>query len=122
MTRPTHTMAAPLLCFGLESEVRRLRAEPETSGTRNGITLVKDGPLRVVLVLLGAGASLDDAAGTGPATVQILSGSVRFEARDGQGTLGAGAIVALESGVPHAVTAEEESAVLLTIVDMRAAA
>jgi quercetin dioxygenase-like cupin family protein len=119
MTRPTHTMAGPLLCFGLETEVRRLRAEPQTSGTRNGITLVKDGPLRVVLVILDAGAALDDAAELGPATVQVLAGRVRFEARDGQGTLGPGAIVAIESGIAHAVTAEEESVVLLTIVDSR---
>lgn len=120
MTRPTHTMAGPLLCFGLETEVRRLRAEPEAAqNTRNGITLVKDGPLRVVLVLLKAGAAFDDAAGLGPATVQILSGQVRFEARDGQGTLGPGAIVAIESGIPHLVVAEEESVVLVTIVDAR---
>jgi quercetin dioxygenase-like cupin family protein len=120
MTRPTHTMAGPLLCFGLETEVRRLRAEPEaTQGSRNAITLVKDGPLRVVLVLLKAGAAFDDAAGPGPATVQVLSGRVRFEGREGQGTIGAGAIVAIESGVPHVVTAEEESVVLVTIVDVR---
>lgn len=119
MTRPTHTMAGPLLCFALETEVRRLRDEPETSGSRNGITLVKDGPLRVVLVVLQAGAELDGAAELGPATVQVLAGRVRFAARDGQGTLGAGTIVAIESGVPHAVTAEEESVVLLTLVGSR---
>ncbi|MCW5892144.1 MAG: cupin domain-containing protein [bacterium] len=110
-------MSGPLLCFALDTEARRLRDEPEAeSGTRNGITLVKDGPLRVVLVLLNAGAALDDAAEAGPATVQILAGRVRFEARDGQGTLGPGTIVAIESGVPHAVTAEERSVVLLTLV------
>lgn len=119
MTRPTHTMAGPLLCFGLEAEVRRLRDEPPTSGSRNGITLVKDGPLRVVLVVLDAGAALDDAAELGPATVQVLAGRVRFEARDGQGTLGAGALVAIENGIPHAVTAEEASVILLTLVDTR---
>ncbi len=123
MSRPAHRMAGPLLCFGLEEQIRRLRDEPApTSGNRNAITLIKDGPLRVVLVLLAGGSLLDEHTVPGPATILVGSGRVRFQARGEERELDAGALVAVESGVPHAALALEESALLLTVVDPRAMA
>ena len=122
MMRRLHAMAAPVLHFGLGDEIERLRGEAatDTDGSgRNAITLVKDGPLRVVLILLPAGASMDDHAAPGPATVHVLGGRVRIGAQTGECTCAAGGIVVFNGGIAHSVTAEQESTLLLTLVDPR---
>jgi quercetin dioxygenase-like cupin family protein len=122
MMRASHAMAAPVLHFGLQDEIRRLRGEAgpgSGSGGRNAITLVKDGPLRVVLILLRAGASMEEHAAPGPATVHVLGGRVRIGAQTDECTCAAGGIVVFNGGIAHTVTAEEESTLLLTLIDAR---
>jgi quercetin dioxygenase-like cupin family protein len=104
MVRRSHALAAPVLHFGLGEEIQRLRVEAaaETDGRgRNALTLMKDGPLRVVLILLPAGASMDDHAAPGPATVRVLAGRVRVGAQTAECTCGAGGSVVFNGGIAH---------------------
>jgi quercetin dioxygenase-like cupin family protein len=122
MIRGEHIMAGRALRFGLENEIARLRSEEgagEGGGGRNAITLVKDGPLRVVLVVLGSGREMDEHAAPGPATVHVLEGRVRIAAEAEECTCERGAFVVFEGGVEHRVIAEAESTLLLTVVDPR---
>ena len=122
MTRSERILAGRALRFGLGEEMARLRSE-EAAGDggerRNAITLVKDGPLRVVLVVMKAGTDMDEHATPGPATVLVLEGRVRVGADGEQCTCERGAMIVFEAGVAHTVAAEADAALLLTVVDPR---
>ncbi len=115
--RPDRPAVAGLFHVQIAEEVERLKQESTwRSGARNAITLTKEGPLRVVLIVLRAGAKLHEHQTGGPLMLQALSGSLRFRTRDRALEMKPGEIVALESALDHEVEALEESAVLLTLV------
>lgn len=67
-------LAAPLLLFRFAEEVARLKGEPDWAGGKRAITLTKQGGLRVVLIALRSGATLDEHVAAGALTVQVLEG------------------------------------------------
>lgn len=104
------------LQFHLPSERERITgSERQEAHGRSGRTLVKDGPLRVNMVALGAGESLAEHHAPGPITIQVLEGTVRFTAGGSDHDLHVGELLALGAGTPHAVTSEEGGVFLLTL-------
>ncbi len=81
---------------------------------RNGTTLVKTGSIRVVLEALREGAALSEHRAPGNATVQVIEGEVRYCTGDSVTYLGAGELLAMPQGLPHAVEAVRDSLFLLT--------
>ncbi len=117
--RDRHELAGPLLSTDLGAALARLRDEPTwRTSSRNAVTLVKNGALRVVLVALHAGATMEPHSAPGPVTVQVVSGRLRFGAAGTDTVVTAGQLLALEPALLHDVTAVEESALLLTVVDV----
>ena len=57
---------------------------------RSARTLLKEGPLRVTLVALGAGGALAEHHADGPITVHVLAGRITFRAGEDEWLLGAG--------------------------------
>jgi quercetin dioxygenase-like cupin family protein len=97
-------------------EIIRLKAESSWQrGDRNAKTLVKEPNLHLTLVLLKAGARLDQHQTAGPVVVQPLTGRVRLSAEGEQTELSVGQLLVVAPNVPHDVEAIEESALLLTI-------
>jgi quercetin dioxygenase-like cupin family protein len=82
---------------------------------RNARTLLKNGPLRVTLVVLGAGGELAEHEAAGPITVQVIDGRIRFSAGGVDHDLGAGQLLAAGPGVRHSVGSDDGAAFLLTI-------
>jgi quercetin dioxygenase-like cupin family protein len=118
MERP---VAGELLRFDLRSEAGAA-ADPgalERSG-RSARTLVKDGPLRVTLVVLQAGGRIAEHHAEGPITVQPLEGRIRFQVGDRTAEVGPGELLAVGAGVRHAVESAEGSAFLLTVAHTQA--
>lgn len=113
----TRRLRGKVLAFLLdrEGEALALRAQSATSG-RAAKTLVKEGPLRVTLVTLRAGTSLQRHQVAGPSSIQALKGMARFETPAGTTVLPAGAMMVLDAGVTHTVTAMEDSTLLVSIV------
>jgi len=114
--RAARWVAGPLLSFDLTREREQLHRE--VSWKQHGHdakTLVKEQAFRVVLIALREGAALGEHRATGPISIQVLCGQVRVAALDRIVTLSAGQLLALETGVPHAVAALAESEFLLTI-------
>src|SRR5690606_20066717 len=109
------------LSFVLEDEMQTVRENLGSSG-RTGRTLVKDGPLRVTLVGLGAGGAMVPHKADGPITVQVLEGAVTFEADGGVWKLEAGSIIALRAGITHSLSSESGGIFLLTVLAMPEAA
>ncbi|WP_432505214.1 cupin domain-containing protein [Kineococcus arenarius] len=82
---------------------------------RSAHLLVHDGHLRQTLIALRAGEELPEHNPPQAATVQVLVGRVRITAGDEQSEVGAGELVQLVHQ-RHAVSALEDSALLLTTV------
>ena len=109
-------LSGDVLVFDLDEE-RQRAADPallERSG-RNARTLLKDGPLRVTLVVLGAGGEIAEHRSEGPITVQPVRGRIRFTAGGRDHDIGPGQVLSAGPGVPHRVASDEGGAFLLTV-------
>jgi quercetin dioxygenase-like cupin family protein len=108
-------MAAPYMEFDLTAEVHHLKAEATWSTGQNARTLIKYDDLRVVLMALQAGARIPDHQTDGRLSVQVLSGHIQMRASGRTFNLRAGNLLAFDHGIRHAVTALDETVLLLTI-------
>ena len=109
-------LSGDVLVFDLGAE-RERAADPALIGRsgRNARTLLKDGPLRVTLVVLGPGGELADHEAAGPITVQVLDGRIRFVWGHEEQDLGPGQLLAAGPGVRHRVTSADGATFLLTV-------
>jgi quercetin dioxygenase-like cupin family protein len=103
-----------VLQFG--DEIGILKEEPAwRRGDRVAKTLVKEGGLSVVLMLMHAGTALHDHQAAGPVTIQCLAGRAVLHAEGRSVELTEGEMAALDGGVSHSVEAKAEAALLVTI-------
>jgi len=86
-----------------------------TRSGRTARTLIKDGPLRVTLVGLAPGGMLAEHQATGPVTVHVLAGRIRFHVGADETVLEQGDLLSLGAGISHSVRAAERSLFLLTV-------
>jgi quercetin dioxygenase-like cupin family protein len=120
--RPPQVLAGEVLRFDLPAELEQLEAEPTWEfSDRNGITLVKEGDLRLTLTRLKRGARMDEHRTDGYSCVQVLEGRLQIVVDGEANELGVGEVIALGRDVPHEVSALEDAAFLLTIALPRAA-
>lgn len=102
--------------FALNAILSTLRDEPEyEQNSRNGMTLVKDPDLRVVLEAVKAGGSLPDHYAPGRCTIHVLEGQIRVKLPAEELYLRRGELMALPPCEHHAVEAVIDSVFLLTI-------
>jgi len=96
--------------------VRTLRGELEhTSGGRAAKTLAKTDGLRVTLVLLRSGATLNPESTAGGASLHVTEGRLRVQAEGDQWDLGPHDLIVLEENLREPVTAIDEVAFLVTV-------
>jgi quercetin dioxygenase-like cupin family protein len=105
--------AGGLGVIDLADETAKLR-KTNASNDHQSVSLVKDGPLNVLLISLKKNAELSEHRTRGPITVQVLTGVIQFHTQSQQVTLAAGCMLTLDRDVAHSVTALEDSSVLLT--------
>ena len=86
----------------------------ERSG-RNARTLIKDGELRVTLIVVGAGGEIPEHQADGPITVHVLDGAIEFTTANGSHPLAAGQLLSLPGGVRHSVRSTDGGTFLLTV-------
>lgn len=68
-------LKAPLLSFSIEEEIEKLQKETAwKDGDRNAVTLQKNSDLRVVLIPLRKGATLNEHKVECPITLFVVSG------------------------------------------------
>jgi quercetin dioxygenase-like cupin family protein len=109
-------LSGDILVFDLDEE-RERAADPailERSG-RNARTLLKEGPLRVALVVIAADSEIPEHQTDGPITIQPVQGEIRFHAGDQAYDLRPGDMLSAGPGVPHHVTSRDGGAFLLTV-------
>ncbi len=78
-------------------------------------TLVREADLRIVLIVMRAGATMKEHQVAETASVHALSGHVRLRLPDRAVELSTGRLLVLEPGLRHNVEALEESTLLLTL-------
>jgi quercetin dioxygenase-like cupin family protein len=114
--RAPHTLSGQGLLFALEDEARALRDELATaSGGRAAKTLAKAGPLRVTLVLLRAGSTVEPEAAAGGATLQLLAGRLRLDADGSQLEVSPGDLIVLSENLRQPILAEQDALFLVTV-------
>jgi quercetin dioxygenase-like cupin family protein len=89
-------------------------ARDEPSG-RCGETIVKQGPLRVVVLAFTAGSFMHEHATAGPAYMQVLSGQVNVRTSDDAQLILAGEGLLLGGGIRRSLVATTDSTVLLVL-------
>lgn len=115
LDRPLH---ADVLLYGLAEEEEKATTGTLERNGRSSRTLVKDGPLRVTLIVLAPGGSIPEHTAQGPVTVQLLRGEVEVVAGDETHPVPEKGLLAFEAGVPHPVRSEEGATILLTVAYM----
>ena len=111
-----HQISGDALLLNITDESRSiLEAARATDAGHTAKTLVKEGPLRMVILGFTPGSSLREHRAGGPVSIQSLSGAVEVLAQERSELLSAGEVLVLASDVPHSVTAKEYSVLLLTI-------
>lgn len=109
-------LSGDVLLYDLDEE-QEIISDPaiiERSG-RNARTLIKSGPIRVTMIVVGAGGKVPEHAAEGPITVQPVEGRIRLMAQGRSYALGPGELLSLGPGIPHSIGSEEGAAFLLTI-------
>lgn len=105
-----------LMYFRISEEIERwIPEEGLEPGRRVTRALVKQGPLRMVLIALGPGARIAEHRAEGAIMVQAISGEIRFEVGGEVRDLAAGDFLTLRAGLQHAVGSESGGAFLLVM-------
>ena len=114
--RPSDRFAGAEHALDVRAALRALRAEagPTANGHRQ-ITLLHQGPVRLVLFAFAAGGRMPEHRAPGWVTVQVLRGALRVRTPAAEHTLGEGQVLALAPGVAHAVDAADEADMLLGV-------
>jgi quercetin dioxygenase-like cupin family protein len=104
------------LTYELPGEVRALRSDlSRTSGGRAAKTLVKADNLRVVLIALRAGTTLDPHAIAGAASLHVLDGRLAVQVAGHSRAVQAGTFVVLSENLHEPVVALEDAVLLATV-------
>ena len=115
MTHEPESLEQGLLC-DLAAIEREMRLEPAYH--RHGHAaraLARADDLRIMLIVLKAGAHIRQHQAQETAAIHLVSGQVRLRLASRLVELQAGQLLVLGSGLPHDVTAERDSAFTLTL-------
>ena len=117
MTSLNRTLSGKAMVFDLAEEIEATRVgRASQQAGRTARTLLKDGSLRVTLILLDAGCDIAGHSAEGPITVHVLRGAIRLNVEGDEHTLRSGQLLSVGAGVRHAVVANENAAFLLTVM------
>ena len=92
--------------------LQRVRAN---KSKRTAAILSKTGPFRISVLALDQGGQLEDHSLEGPFTVQCLLGRVALSIGGREHRLTTGDVLVAEAAMPHDISAEEASVLLVTV-------
>lgn len=113
----SHQISGSALLLDIERESKEILEAASAAGVKHTAkTLVKDGPLRLIILGFMAGSSLREHHAGGAVSILVLSGNVEIETPEGAQAVRHGSALVLASDVAHSVTAKTDAVLLLTIV------
>src|SRR5262249_29454859 len=101
--------------FDFEAEISTLESHRPWPQGMTSKTLLKTNDLRIVLIVLQAGARMNEHNSDGRISIQVLRGLIRTRVQEQVVDLSPGRLLALDRSIKHDVEAREDSAFLLTI-------
>ena len=114
--RPSDRFAGTEHALDVRAALDALRAEAATGATgHQQITLLHQGPVRLVLFAFAAGGRMPEHSAPGWVTIQVVRGALRVRTPDALHNLAEGQILALAPNVPHDVDATAEADMLLGV-------
>jgi quercetin dioxygenase-like cupin family protein len=109
---------APLLILDVVEYIHRLKNEPAwQKNDRNGITLFKTKGMRIVLVIMHAGAEMRPQTIDALVSLHVLNGYLQVTTDDQTAKVEAGQILTLHAHINHSVQAVVETTFILTMTD-----
>lgn len=116
MSSLDRTLRADVLRFDLNAEEEKA-THPDTleRDGRSSRTLLKEGPLRVTLIVLAPGGGIPTHEAQGPITVQPIRGQVDVQVGDQTHRVAPNELLAIDGAVPHAVASSDGASFLLTV-------
>ena len=113
---PDTRFAQPSTCVDLHAVAAALRSESNTGerGHRQE-TVFKHGNVTVALFVFDRFSHLAEHVAQGIVTMHVLKGAMKISAGTVEHELKAGQMLVLDAGVRHALKAEEESEVLVSV-------
>lgn len=109
-------ITAPVHHLDLVGETERIRAEESWESVGHSArTIVKHPDLRIVLIVMKAGAHIKEHQAPGRISIQTLAGHLQVNLSGQIVDLPAAHLLAVAPGTPHDVSATKESSFLLTI-------
>ncbi len=112
----THEISGKALLIDVDREAEEILNAAKQEGTgHTAKTLVKEGPLRIVLLGLKQGSTLRDHEAEGPVSLHVLKGDVEIASGESVETVEAGRALVFGASVSHSVRALADSVVLVTI-------
>ncbi len=106
---------APVVVSDIDERIDQLKDEKAwDKNDRNGITLVKNDKLTIVLTCLHADAEINDNMVDGILTIQVLDGRVDLVTEVDRYELKERSIATLRANVPHSIKAMKRSVLLIT--------
>lgn len=116
MSSMTRTIEGEVLVHHLSQDELIIDRELLALRGRTARTLVKEGPLRLVLMALPPGGDLPTHSAENPVTVHVTDGEVTFRAIDTEYHLVKGDVLVFAAGVEHAASSVDGCVFLLTVV------
>lgn len=114
--REAERVEAPVIGFDCAALLKELRGHDSfRDGDHAAMTVAKREELRFVLIAFHAGGRLDEHSAAAPVIIHGVEGSVTVHVGGEEHEVRPGGVLFLAEGLPHSVTASDESAVLLTI-------
>lgn len=113
---PETRFSPPHIEIDVNAIVKRLRSEPQTgeAGHRQE-TLYKSYGLTIALFLFERFTGLPEHRAAGVVNMHVLRGQLKITVEDQAHELRSGQMLVLAPGLKHAVAAEEESEMLVTV-------
>lgn len=105
-----------VLVHHLSQDQRTIDTDALARSGRSARTLVKEGPLRLTLMVLAPGGALPAHHASGPVTIHVLEGAVDFEAAGQRYSLAASDVLVFAAGVEHSARSDNGATLLLTVV------
>jgi quercetin dioxygenase-like cupin family protein len=114
--RRARSVSAQGMVYRLPLEIESLKQDlAHTTGGRAAKTLVKSRNLRVVLITVRSGSTIDPHAIAGGALLHVLEGRIKIHLADTGGEARAGDVVVLNQNLRQPVEALEKATVLAMV-------
>jgi quercetin dioxygenase-like cupin family protein len=108
---------APFVFTDIEKYHRQLLEEEAwQKNDRNGITVFKTTGCTIVLTALHAAAEVPENEVKGITSIQLLQGKINVRINGENIPLKAMEIISIHAGIPHGISAEDDSLVLITTI------